>query len=190
RMDPSEFRRHGHALVEWIAEYLAGSERYPVLPRVAPGDVLASLPSSAPERGEPFEAIFADFERVLVPALTHWNHPGFFAYFAITPSAPGVLAEFLAAALNQQAMLWRTSPASTELEEVAMGWLRQLMGLPEAFEGVIYDTASISSLHGLAAAREASIVNVRNDGLAGRSDIAGACVYCSEHAHSSIDKAV
>ena len=189
-MEPSEFRRHGHALVEWIAEYLSAPERYPVLPRVAPGDVRKSLPSSAPERGESFDAIFADFERVLVPALTHWNHPGFMAYFAISASAPGVLAEFLAAALNQQAMLWRTSPASTELEEVSLGWLRQLMGLPDAFEGVIYDTASISSLHALAAARESAVPGVRNQGLAGRPELPGLCVYCSEHAHSSIDKAV
>ena len=144
-MDPGEFRRHGHALVEWIADYLEGSERYPVLPRVAPGEVIAALPRQAPERGEPFEAIFADFERVLVPALTHWNHPGFFGYFAITASAPGVLAEFLSAALNQQAMLWRTSPAATELEEVALNWLRDLIGLPAGFEGVIYDTASIAT---------------------------------------------
>lgn len=105
-MDPAEFRRHGHALVEWIADYMTGSERYPVLPRVSPGDVRRGLPSATPERGERFEAIFADFERVLVPALTHWNHPGFFGYFAITASEPGVLAEFLTAALNQQAMLW------------------------------------------------------------------------------------
>src|SRR5215217_1419633 len=140
-MDPSEFRRHGHALVEWIADYLDGSERYPVLARVSPGGVRNALPSSAPERGESFDAIFADFERVLVPALTHWNHPGFFAYFATTASGAGVLGEFLAAALNQQAMLWRTSPASTELEEVSLGWLRQLIGLPADFEGVIYDTA-------------------------------------------------
>jgi aromatic-L-amino-acid decarboxylase len=189
-VEPSEFRRHGHALVEWIAEYLSGSERYPVLPRVSPGDVRKGLPSSAPERGESFDAIFADFERVLVPALTHWNHPGFMAYFAISASAPGVLAEFLAAALNQQAMLWRTSPASTELEEVSLGWLRQLMGLPDAFEGVIYDTASISSLHALAAARESAVPGVRIQGLAGRPELPGLCVYCSEHAHSSIDKAV
>ena len=101
-MDPSEFRVHGHALVEWIADYLAGSERYPVLPRVAPGDVRNALPAAAPEHGEAFDAILADFERIIVPALTHWNHPGFFAYFPITASAPGVLAEFLAAALNQQ----------------------------------------------------------------------------------------
>lgn len=186
-MDPAEFRRHGHALVEWIAEYLAGSERYPVLPRVAPGDVRRALPAAAPERGEPFEAILADFERILVPALTHWNHPGFFGYFAITASAPGVLAEFLSAALNQQAMLWRTSPAATELEEVALGWLRRLLDLPDSFESVIYDTASIASLHALAAARQAAAPRTRDEGLAAAPPLR---VYCSEHAHSSIDKAV
>ncbi|MBI4887204.1 MAG: amino acid decarboxylase [Acidobacteria bacterium] len=190
KVDPSDFRRHGHALVEWIAEYLAGSERYPVLSRVAPGDVRRALPDAAPEQGESFESIFADFERVLVPALTHWNHPGFFGYFAITASAPGVLAEFLSAALNQQAMLWRTSPAATELEEVSLGWLRRLMGLPDSFEGVIYDTASISSLHALAAARELVMPDVRERGMAGRADLGAFRVYCSEQAHVSIDKAV
>lgn len=189
-MDPADFRRHGYALVDWIAEYLAGAERYPVLSRVSPGDVRAALPSSAPERGEAFEAIVADFERTIVPALTHWNHPGFFAYFPSSASAPGVLAEFLAAALNQQAMLWRTSPAATELEEVALGWLRRLLGLPDAFEGVIYDTASIASLHALAAARERAVPGVREEGLAGRRGLGAVRVYCSEHAHSSIDKAV
>ncbi len=189
-MDPAEFRRHGYALVDWIAEYLAGSERYPVLPRVSPGDVRAALPSTAPEQGEPVEAIFADFERVIVPALTHWNHPGFFAYFASSGSAPGVLAEFLSAALTQQARLWRTSPADTELEDVALAWLRQLMGLPDAFEGVIYDTASVSTLHALAAAREAAVPGVRAFGLAGRSGLGQVRVYCSDQAHSSVDKAV
>jgi len=136
-MDPSDFRRHGHALVEWIADYLGNSDRYPVLSRVAPGEVRGALPDAAPEAGEPFDRIFTDFERVLVPALTHWNHPGFFAYFPATTSASGVLAEFLSAALNQNAMLWRTSPAATELEEVSLAWLRRLLGLPDAFEGVI-----------------------------------------------------
>jgi aromatic-L-amino-acid/L-tryptophan decarboxylase len=189
-LDPSEFRRHGHALVDWIADYLATGERYPVLSRVAPGSVRAALPGAAPEQGEPFEQIFSDFERVIVPALTHWNHPGFFAYFAITASEPGILAEFLSAALNQQAMLWRTSPAATELEEVALGWLRQLMGLPAGFDGVIYDTASVATLHGLAAAREALVPDVRRTGLAGRPELGRMRVYCSEHAHSSVDKAV
>jgi aromatic-L-amino-acid decarboxylase len=187
-VDPADFRRHGHALVDWIAEYLAGAERYPVLPRVAPGDVRRALPAAAPEHGESFDAIFADFERVLVPALTHWNHPGFFGYFAITASEPGILAELLSAALNQQAMLWRTSPAATELEEVALGWLRDLMGLPSSFEGVIYDTASISTVHALAAAREAAIPGVRDAGLA--THATRLRVYCSEQAHSSVDKAV
>jgi aromatic-L-amino-acid/L-tryptophan decarboxylase len=189
-MDSDEFRRHGHALVDWIAEYLEHPERYPVFPRVAPGDVRNALPAAAPETGESFDQIFSDFERVLVPALTHWNHPGFFAYFAISASAPGVLAEFLSAALNQQAMLWRTSPAATELEEVTLAWLRQLLGLPDAFEGVIYDTASISTLHALAAARETAVAGVREHGLAGRTGLGQVAVYCSAHAHSSVDKAV
>ena len=189
-MTPTDFRRHGHALVEWIADYLEDAERYPVLPRVSPGDVVSALPRQAPEHSEPFEVIFADFERVLVPALTHWNHPGFFGYFAITASATGVLAEFLSAALNQQAMLWRTSPAATELEEVALNWLRDLMGLPGEFEGVIYDTASIATLHALAAAREQAVPGVRELGLAGRRGLGSFRVYCSEHAHSSVDKAM
>jgi aromatic-L-amino-acid/L-tryptophan decarboxylase len=189
-MTSDEFRKHGHALVDWIAEYLAHPERYPVLPRTTPGQLRSALPASAPERAQPFEEIFRDFERLIVPALTHWNHPGFFAYFAISASEPGILAEFLSAALNQQAMLWRTSPAATELEEVAMGWLRRLMGLSDEFDGVIYDTASIATLHGLAAAREAAVPDVRRAGLAGRGDVGRLRVYCSEHAHSSVDKAV
>jgi aromatic-L-amino-acid decarboxylase len=189
-MDPTEFRRHGQALVEWIADYLAHPERYPVLSRVAPGDVRRALPDHAPEAGEAFETIVDDFERVLVPALTHWNHPGFMAYFSSSAPAAGVLAELLSAALNQQAMLWRTSPAATELEDVALGWLRRLLDLPDSFGGVIYDTASISTLHALAAAREVAIPGVREHGLAGRGAIGQARVYCSEHAHSSVDKAV
>lgn len=188
-MDPKEFRTHGHALVDWIAEYLEHPEKYPVLSRNKPGDIVSALPSSAPEEGEAFETILADFERVLVPGLTHWNHPGFLAYFPITGSAPGVLAEFLAAALNQQAMLWRTSPAATELEQVTLGWLRQLIGLPDSFEGVIYDTASISTMHAFVAAREVAVADVRARGLAGRSDVPRLRIYGSDQTHSSIDKA-
>ncbi|HWF86367.1 MAG TPA: pyridoxal-dependent decarboxylase [Vicinamibacterales bacterium] len=189
-MDPEAFRRNGHALVDWIAEYLAHPEKYPVLSRVKPGEIAAALPPCAPEEGEPFEAIMADFERVLVPGLTHWNHPGFFAYFAITGSAPGVLADFLSAALNQQAMLWRTSPAATELEQVTLGWLRQLIGLPDTFEGVIYDTASIATMTAIVAAREAAIADVRQKGLAGRTEVPRVRVYGSDQTHSSLDKAV
>ena len=185
-----DFRQQAHRLADWIADYLETAERFPVLSRVRPGDIRHALPTHAPELGESFDAIFADFERILLPGLTHWNHPGFLAYFAITSSAPGILAEFLSAALNQQAMLWRTSPAATELEEVSLAWLRQLIGLPDQFEGVIYDTASVSTLHALAAAREVAVPDVRSRGLAGRGDIRGVRVYCSEQAHSSVDKAV
>lgn len=189
-MDPEAFRRDAHALVEWIAAYLDGSERYPVLSRAAPGDVRDALPPTPPADGASFDEIFRDFERVIVPGLTHWNHPGFFAYFAISGSAPGVLAEFLSAALNVQAMLWRTSPAATELEEVTLGWLRQLLGLPDAFEGVIYDTASVSTLHALAAARQRAAPDTRTRGMAGRNDLPALAVYASAQSHSSVDKAV
>jgi aromatic-L-amino-acid decarboxylase len=189
-MDPEAFRREAHRIADWIADYLRDPGRYPVLAQVRPGAVREALPIEAPASGEPFDAIFADFERILLPAVTHWNHPGFFAYFAISGSGPGVLAEFLSAALNVQAMLWRTSPAATELEEVALGWLRKLIGLPESFEGVIYDTASISTLHALAAARQVAVPRVRAEGIAGRADVGRMRVYCSDQAHSSIDKAV
>ena len=188
-MNSDDFRRHGHELVDWIAEYLEHSDRYPVLSRVRPRDIVNALPRDAPEDPEPFAEIMRDFERILVPGLTHWNHPGFMAYFAITGSAPGVLADFLSAALNQQAMLWRTSPAATELEEVTLGWLRRLVGLPDAFEGVIYDTASIATMHAIVAAREAAVADVRAKGLA-RADVPPLAVYCSDQTHSSIDKAV
>jgi aromatic-L-amino-acid decarboxylase len=189
-MPSSEFREAGHRLVDWIADYFDQGERLPVLAQVAPGDIAAALPPAAPERGEPFGDILADVDRVLVPGLTHWNQPGFFAYFSISASGPGVLADFLSSALNQQGMLWRTSPATTELEQVSLDWLRQLVGLPASFRGVIYDTASISTLHGLAAAREIHVPGVRELGMAGRPALPPCRIYCSEHAHSSVDKAV
>jgi aromatic-L-amino-acid decarboxylase len=186
-MDPEEFRRQAHRIVDWITEYLAHPERQRVLSASRPGEVRDGLPPAAPGRGEPFDDILADFERLIVPGLTHWNHPGFLAYFSTSASGPGILAEMLTAAVNVQAMLWRTSPAATELEEVTLGWLRELMGLPRGFDGVIYDTASISTLHALAAAREAALGGVRERGLRGGGP---AHVYVSEHTHSSIDKAV
>jgi aromatic-L-amino-acid decarboxylase len=189
-MDTEAFRREAHRLADWIADYLADPSRYPVLAQVSPGGVSRQLPRDAPQAGESFDAIFGDFEKIILPGITHWNHPGFFAYFAITGSAPGVLAEFLSAALNQQAMLWRTSPSATELEEVALRWLQRLIHLPDDFEGVMYDTASISTLHALAAARERSVPRVRELGMAGRHDLRGFRVYCSDQTHSSIDKAV
>ncbi len=188
-MPREEFREDGHRLVDWIAEYFQWSLENPVLSRVSPGAIRAALPPAAPEEGEPFERILADFERVLVPGLTQWNHPGYFAYFPCGFSAPGALADFLSTAVSQQAMLWRTSPAATELEEVVLSWLRRALALPEVFEGVIYDTASTAVVHALMTARHEKAPEVRTRGLAGRGPGAFR-VYCSEHAHTSVDKAV
>ena len=187
-MPPDRFRAYGRQVVDWIAEYLEGVERYPVLSQVAPGEIKGALPARPPDRPGPIDDILRDFDDIILPGITHWNHPAFFAYFAITGSAPGILAELLAAALNVNVMLWRTSPAATELETVTLDWLRQLLGLPEGFEGVIYDTASISSLVAIAAAREALGLGIRERGMAGRDDLPRLRLYCSEQAHSSIEK--
>jgi aromatic-L-amino-acid/L-tryptophan decarboxylase len=168
-----DLRRDGQAAVEWVARYLEGMRELPVRAQVSPGDVRDALPGSPPEHAEPFEAILRDLDEVIVPGTTHWNHPRFFAYFAITGSDPGILAELLSAAFNVNAMLWRTGPAATELEELVLDWLKQLLGLPESWHGHIEDTASTSTLAGLAAARQ-----LRPNGV----------VLCSEHAHSSVDK--
>ena len=189
-MSAEDFRRYGHEIVDWISRYLASAESLPVLAQVEPGWLEAQLPSAPPRAGEPMEAILEDVERLVVPALTHWNHPAFFAYFSISASAPGIFGELLAAAFNVNGMLWRTSPASTEMERVALGWLRQLMQLPESFEGIIYDTASVSTLHAIASAREALDLRIREEGMSGRSDLPALVVYTSEQAHSSVEKAV
>ncbi|HEX6132926.1 MAG TPA: pyridoxal-dependent decarboxylase [Longimicrobiales bacterium] len=190
-MDPESFRRHGYAVIDRIADYLAHPEAWPVLPDIAPGALKAQLPAKAPVEPESMEAILGDFDRLILPNTTHWNHPGFFGYFSITGSAPGILGEALAAALNVNAMLWRTGPAATELEEVTLDWLRRLVGLPPVFEGTINDTASTSTLHALAAAREFDgDLRIREQGLAGRRELPLLRVYCSQEAHSSVDKAV
>ncbi len=188
---PSEvFRSSGHKLVDWIADYLGGIENFPVLPRVEPGEVRNSLPDSAPQEGESMEAILEDFNKIILPGITHWNHPGFMAYFNSTSSSPGILAEFLSAALNVNGMLWKTSPAATELEQTTLNWFRKMLGIPEGFWGIIYDTASVSSMHAIAAAREQlQSLDLRRKGLAGRKDVPPLKLYASEHAHSSIDKA-
>jgi aromatic-L-amino-acid decarboxylase len=190
-MPGEEFRAAGHAVIERIAEYLEHPERWRVLPETRPGDVVAELPASPPETGEPMATILRDFDRLIPPNTTHWNHPGFFAYFSVTGSAPGILAEALTAALNVNAMLWRSGPAATELEQVTLGWLRSLLGLPPDLDGHINDTASSSTLMALAAAREAQAdLRVREEGLAGRPEVPRLRVYCSEEAHSSVDKDV
>ena len=182
-MTSEEFRRYGYQAVDWIAEYLEHIRDYPVLPKVAPGELTDSLPVSAPDRGESMPAILADFQKQIVPAITHWNHPRFFAYFSISGSQPGILGEFLAAALNVNGMLWKSSPAATELEQVTLGWLRQWLGLPPEFFGIIYDTASIATMHAIAAAREKADPESRTRG--GRGDLV---LYTSEQAHSSVEK--
>jgi aromatic-L-amino-acid decarboxylase len=187
-MPPFELRRRGHEVFDWLAAYFEEIEAYPVLARVAPGDVAARLPLEAPEAPAGMEEIFSDFEEIILPGTTHWNHPGFFAYFGITASGPGILAETLAAGLNVNAMLWRTGPAATELEERSLDWLRQMMGLPPGFSGHIQDTASISTLVAIAAARERAAPEVRDEGLAGHG-IPRPRLYCSAEAHSSVEKA-
>src|SRR6266545_1921015 len=189
-MSKEEFRRFGHELIDWIAEYLEHIEDLPVLAQIEPGDLKAQLPTSAPEQGESMEAIVADLDRLIVPALTHWSHPSFFAYFATSTSAPGIFGELLSAAFDVKAMLWRTSPASTELEEVTLDWLRQMMGLDAGMTGIIYDTASVSSMHAIAAAREDVELRIREEGMSGRKDLPLLRVYVSEQAHSSIEKGV
>jgi len=170
------FREDGYRAIDWVADYLDRVRELPVLARVTPGEIRAALPASPPERGESFADVLRDLDERLMPGVTHWQSPRFFAYFANTASEPGILAELLAAALNNVGFLWRTSPALTELEEVVLDWLGQLLGLPSSWHGHIEDTASTSTLAALIAAREAK---------------PGArVVVCSEHAHSSVDKAV
>jgi aromatic-L-amino-acid decarboxylase len=179
-----------HRVADMLADYLENVHEYPVVPPILPGDVRKSLPAAPPETGEPLDRILDDYQRLIEPNTTHWNHPGFMAYFAVTGSRPGILGEALSAALNVNAMLWRTGPAPTELEEHVTDWLRQMMGLPAEFRGHINDTASIGSLLALAAARERLAgADIRHLGMAGRADLPPLTVYCSDQAHSSIDKA-
>jgi aromatic-L-amino-acid decarboxylase len=189
-MSSAEFRRFGHELIDWIADYFDRIDDLPVLAAIEPGDLKAQLPQTPPLSGEPMEQIIADLDRLIVPALTHWSHPSFFAYFATSTSGPGILGELLTAAFDNKAMLWRTSPASTELEEVTLDWLRQMMGLDPGMIGIIYDTASVSSMHAIAAAREGVEQRIREQGMSGRPDLPLLRVYVSEQAHSSIEKGV
>ncbi|MHB8462913.1 MAG: pyridoxal phosphate-dependent decarboxylase family protein [Vulcanimicrobiaceae bacterium] len=182
--DGDDFARVG----AWISRYFEHPEEYPVLARVAPGEIAASLPASAPQEGESFDAIFADFERLILPGITHWNHPRFFAYFATSAAPIAILAEALAATLDVKAMLWRTSPAASELEAVVMRWLRELLGLPPIFTGIIYDTASIAGFTALAAARDAIDPTIRDRGMFGQA-VHPFRIYVTEHTHSHIEKA-
>jgi aromatic-L-amino-acid decarboxylase len=185
----TELRAALHRTADLIADYLGRVEDYPVLPSVSPGDVGRALPAAPPDEGEPLDRLLDDYQRLIEPNVTHWNHPGFLAYFAISGSGPGILGEALAAGLNVNAMLWRTSPAATELEETVCEWLAQMMELPADFRGHINDTASTSSLVALAAARHRLPgLDARIKGLSGRPDAPPLTVYASDQAHSSIDK--
>jgi aromatic-L-amino-acid decarboxylase len=177
-MDHEEFRRHAHRIVDWIADYWRDLESRHLLADTPPGATRRALPAAPPENGESFERIFEDFERIIVPGITHWGHPGWFAYFPSNASPPSVLGEILASGLAAQCMSWNTSPSATELEQVTMGWLRELLGLPETFTGVIQDTASSATLVAFLTARDRA-----------GGDAARLTAYWSEEAHSSVAKA-
>ena len=186
---PQQFREHLHQLADWIADYRQNIEQRPVAPNEKPGAIIGRLSNEAPESGEPIETILADVDRVIVPGVLHWSHPQFLAYFGSTSTAPGLYAEMISATLNVIAMTWRTSPAATELETLVIDWLRQWLGLPNEFGGVIYDTASIGIMHALAVAREEAVDNVRAEGLTGRNDVPRLRIYTSDQTHSSVEKA-
>jgi len=183
-MDSKQFRKHGHEMVDWIAEFMDNIEKYPVHPNILPGEIKAQLPRNAPIKGEKMKDIFADFRNIILPGITHWQHPCWFAYFPANNSPPSVLGEFLTAALGAQCMIWKTSPAAQELEELTLEWLRKMIGLPEGMAGVIQDSASTSTLVALIVARE----KMSNFSINSKGFTESFTVYCSEEAHSSVIK--
>jgi len=188
-MDIEEFKKNGYQLIDWICDYFKNIESYPVLSQAKAGEIKNKLPQSVPKSTESFEEIFRDFKEIIMPGITHWNSPNFFAYFPITGSMPGILGELLASTLNVNGMLWRASPAFTELEEIVLGWFRKMLGLKSNYFGIVYDTASISTLHALCAAREAMSLKIREEGMAGRKNLLPLRLYASSEVHSSVDKA-
>lgn len=187
-MPVEEFRKVGHELIDWAADYIQNIETYPVLAQITPDEIKNQLPSFPPENHEEMEAIFSDFKKIVVPGITHWNHPGFMAYFNSSASLPGILAELLISTFNVNGMVWKTSPVATEMEQVTLNWFRHMLGLSEGWWGIIYDCASVSSMHAIAAARENMNLSIREKGLSGRNDLSKLRLYTSEHAHSSIEK--
>lgn len=187
-MKAEEFRKYAHELVEWITGYLENKEKYPVKSQVKPGEIFGRLPDEPPMEPEPFDSIQKDFEEIIMPGMSHWQSPNFFAYFPANSSPPSVLAEMTTASLGAQCMMWETSPAAAELEEKMMIWLRDLTGLPDYFEGVIQDSASTATLAAIITAREKSSAFLIND--KGFHGIPVLRVYCSEQTHSSVEKAV
>src|SRR6266536_139464 len=184
---PAIFRKQLHQIADWIADYREKIVERRISPNAKPGDILAQLDATPPETGASLDKIFADINRVIVPGVAHWAHPQFMSYFGCTTTSPGILAEMMTGALNVNAMTWRTSPAATELETLVLDWLRQWLGLSEQFAGVVYDTASISTMHALATAREQAAPSTRKQGLSGRG-LPGFRIYTSSQAHSSVEK--
>src|SRR6185436_3933868 len=189
KLDPTtnEFREAAHRAVDWIADYFDRIDDYRVLPQVQPGDIEKQFADAASEGGKSYDALMAELEQKIMPGITHWNHPSFFAYFSVTGSQAGVVGEMLSAALNINGMLWRTSPSVTELETLALRWLRDALGLPANLFGIINDTASINVFLALAAAREATGLDIRGQGMTGR-DLPPLKLYISELTHSSAEK--
>ena len=187
---PSQnFREQLHELADWIADYREHIDGMPVAPTAPAGSIQKALPATPPEEGESFERIFSDFKNVILPGVVHWSHPEFMGYFGSTSTAPGIEGEILSAALNVNAMTWRTCPAATELETIVIDWLRQWLRLPDEFGGVVYDTASIGIMHALAVAREEASTEIRKRGMTGRSDVPQFRIYTSDQTHSSVEKA-
>lgn len=182
-MDSAEFRRVGHQMIDWIADYMDNVESWPIRPRVRPGEILAKLPEAAPEAPQGMDDILRDFEEIIMPGITHWQHPLFMSYFPGISSPPAVLGEILASGIGVNGMMWETSPAVTELENRVLGWLRQASGLPDGFEGVIQDTASTSTLCAAIAARNQALARAAN------ADVTRLTAYGSAEAHSSVEKA-
>src|SRR2546429_3827412 len=185
---PEEFRKQLHELADWIADFREHLEQLRVAPNDNPGTLRAKLPERAPEEAEPFAKILSDVDRIIVPGMVHWSHPMFLGYFGWTSTAPGILGEILSAPLNVNAMTWRTCPAATELETVVIDWLRQWLGLPDQFGGVVYDTASVGIMHALAVAREEAAPATRELGLTDRN-LPRFRIYISDQAHSAAEKA-
>ncbi|MCX7875176.1 MAG: aminotransferase class I/II-fold pyridoxal phosphate-dependent enzyme [Melioribacteraceae bacterium] len=185
-MNKDEFISVGKNLIEWAANYLENIESLDVLPKIKPGEIKNNLPQSPPFNSEKFDEIISDLDEKILPGITHWQHPNFMAYFASTASGPGILADLISSTFNSNGMIWKTSPALTELEQTVLIWFRKMLNFPESFKGIVYDTASVSSLHAIAAAREYVSLGIRENGMSSTNKLR---LYCSEHAHSSIEKA-
>jgi aromatic-L-amino-acid decarboxylase len=187
-MKPDEFRKHAHDLVDWMADYLENVEKFPVKSSVSPGDIFSKIPGSPPEHAEPFGNLMRDLDEIIMPGITHWQNPNFFAYFPANTSPPSILAEMIVSTLGAQCMIWETSPAAAELEEKMMIWLREMIGLPPVFEGVIQDSASTATLVAILTAREKTTgFSINTDGAKQSGTLR---VYCSDQSHSSVEKAV